>query len=421
MRIWLVTIGEPIFHSENKLRLHRTGILSKYLIENTNHDVIWWTSSFSHFEKKHLFDRDTFVKVDSRFQMIVLKGKGYKRNISIDRIIDHSQIAKKFDNLKNYEEKPDIIVAAFPTMGLCKVALDFAKKNKIPVVIDYRDMWPEVYVDIIPQRLQFIGRLFLKPLYKNVANIFKEATGIFGITQDFLNLALKKIKRKQNGFDGVFPLGYLTDQYLSKDLEDARLFWSSKLNVNSKSLKICYFGAIGYQSNWDTIIKAAEYLYKEKLDVEIIICGSGDKLQELKDSSHGNTNILFPGFVSAAQIKALMEISDIGLCAYYPKESYLNSIPGKAIEYLSSGLPILSTLEKGTLGKLLNDYNIGYHYIHDSHHSLINVIKKILETKNELQEKSDLIKNIYMEHFDANEVYRKYTEQLEYIVNSFQR
>ena len=57
-----------------------------------------------------------------------------------------------------------------------------------------------------------------------------------------------------------------------------------------------------------------------------------------------NPNVVFPGYMSASQIKSLMNICDYGLCPYIPKEAFLNSMPGKAIEYFSSGLPILGTL-----------------------------------------------------------------------------
>lgn len=416
MKIWLVTIGEPIFHPENKLRLHRTGILSKHLSENTSHEVVWWTSTFCHFTKKHLYNEDSSVDVMPRLKMIAIKGKGYKKNISIDRIIDHLQIAKKFSVLINKKERPDIIVVAFPTLGLCKAALDYGKRNRIPVLVDYRDMWPEVYIDVIPKKIQLLGQLFLRPLFKKVENIFNHATGVLGITQDFLNLALKKINRPQKNADGVFTLGYLKNQFEIKDLEEANDFWEEKLNINGDPLRICFFGAIGYQSNWETICKAAIQIQKEKLNIEIIVCGSGDKLQYMKDATKGIDNIVYPGFVSASQISALMNISQIGLCAYFPKESYMNSIPGKAIEYMSAGLSILSTLKDGTLGKFIDKHEVGFHYNHDSAESFIDALKEIIQIKSDLIEKRNSIKKIYLERFDAFEVYKNYTKHLENIV-----
>ena len=419
MKIWLVTIGEPIFHPLNKLRLHRTGILAKFIAENTDNEVVWWTSTFSHFTKEHIYDSDTYVEVLPDLKMIAMRGKGYKRNISIDRIIDHAQIADKFKRLIKTEEKPDIIVVAFPTMGLCRVALEYGKIYDVPVIIDYRDMWPEVYVDILPPKLQNIGRLFLRTLFVQVSSLFSEAYGIIGITQDFLNLALQKAKRERKEADGVFPLGYLLNQYNELDMNDAERFWASILNFNSKRLRICFFGAIGYQSNWDTITNAALLLKERNINVEFVICGSGDKLEEMKIAAKGNDHIVFPGFVSAAQIRALMDISDIGLCAYFPKESYMNSVPGKAIEYMSAGLPILSTLKGGTLGHLIDDNKIGFHYVHDSVESLIAILNQIIQNKEDLKKMRGNINVIYNENFDADHVYRQYVAHLEKVVKAF--
>ena len=49
MNIWLVTIGEPIPVEDNKLRLHRTGILFESLYSSKKNNVTWWTSNYNHF------------------------------------------------------------------------------------------------------------------------------------------------------------------------------------------------------------------------------------------------------------------------------------------------------------------------------------------------------------------------------------
>ena len=84
MNIWLITIGEPIPHPENKLRLHRTGILAKQISASKNHTVTWWTSAFNHFTKQHIYNEDSVVEVNSRLKMIALYGGGYKRNVSFE-------------------------------------------------------------------------------------------------------------------------------------------------------------------------------------------------------------------------------------------------------------------------------------------------------------------------------------------------
>ena len=82
MRIWLITIGEPLQISDPNDRLQRTGILAKSLVKR-GHQVIWWTSTFDHVRKKHRFYKDTNYKLSDNFEIKLLHAIQYKKNISI--------------------------------------------------------------------------------------------------------------------------------------------------------------------------------------------------------------------------------------------------------------------------------------------------------------------------------------------------
>lgn len=404
--IWIVTIGEPIFHPENKLRMHRSGLLAKFISENKNCKVIWWTSTFNHFLKKHEYEDDTEVQINDNFKMIAIKGTGYSKNISFNRLKDNQIIRKKMKKLFEVNEPPSIIISSFPTMGLCELSLSYAKNRNIPVLIDYRDMWPEVYVDLFPGLLKKVAQILFYPLFYKASKIFKNANGIIGITSQFLDEGLKKANRKKIESDNVFPLVYKQTNHNKENIKLARDFWDSHIELSDKKkLRVCYFGAIGFQSNWDTIIDAIRLINEKNLNVEFIICGTGDKLDELKNKSKNLNGIYFPGFINSAQIEVLMDNSDLGLCAYFPKQNYLESIPGKAVEYMYGGLKIISTLEDGKLGKFMKENNLGYHYNHDNSKELFLVIKEALKNK---KNQKDRIKNIFKNNFDSDLIFEKY-------------
>lgn len=420
MNIWLVTIGEPIPHSANTLRLHRTGIIAKYIAENTDHKVTWWTSDFNHFTKTHIFGSDTQFNPSPNLKVIALYGKGYLKNISLDRIVDHNQITKKFIEQSQQEDKPDVIVAAFPTLSLCKACCEIGKKWEVPVLVDFRDMWPEVFIDIVPNIAKPLFKLLLKPLFKKTEKVFSSATGIIGITNEFLKMGLVKARRSENQYDGVFPLAYLRNQFDQKAINEATSFWKEKLGNTTSKLRICFFGTLGHQFDFNTIVLAVELLNKEKItDFEIILCGSGDKEASLKQSATKLKGLILPGYMGASEIHALLEISDIGLCPYNVNKAFLGSIPGKAIEYMSAGLPLLSTLEKGELGKLVNENHIGFHYEFGNPMSLANKIKELLNKKSELKEMHIKIFDLYMKEFDAVKIYTNYLGHLENVVTKF--
>ena len=151
MRIWLIQRSEPTPHdNDGKQRLMRTGILSNELSKR-GHEVVWWTSTFDHYNRKHRFETDQELTVNSDYLIQYLKGCGYKKNVSLSRIIDNNLVAKKFKiKAKKTLYKPDIILSSIPTAELSLEAVRFGKKNNIPVVLDIRDMWPDVFFDILP-------------------------------------------------------------------------------------------------------------------------------------------------------------------------------------------------------------------------------------------------------------------------------
>ena len=412
--IWLITIGEPIPHPENKLRLHRTGMLAKHISASKYHRVTWWTSAFSHFTKQHIYNEDSIVEVSNRLKMIVLHGKGYKRNISFDRIKDHIQIAKKFKKLAPRENKPDIIVASFPTLGLCEAAVEYGKRENIPVIIDYRDMWPEEFLFVLPEKLRFLGEIALFRLFSKTRNVFQKANGLIGLTEEFLSLGLKKTERQKHKMDAVFPLAYLNHQYNKSESQAADKYWE-KLGLSKDKKKICFFGTLGYQFDLETVIESSKLNEGDKY--QFILCGTGDKLENLKRMNGDNPNVVFPGYMSASQIKALMNICDYGLCPYIPKEAFLNSMPGKVFEYLSSGLPILGSLGNGVLGKFLNTHNIGANYYSNNPESLLKGLNT-LDSLNQEEMKLKIL-NLFSKQFDAKVVYANYLEHLEFVAASF--
>lgn len=95
MRIWLITVGEPLPTDGGNVRLLRTGILAG-LLEAAGHDVVWWSSSLNHAAKTQRFPEYTTLKLGPRFEIKLLHAAGYTRNVSLRTIIHHHRTARKF-------------------------------------------------------------------------------------------------------------------------------------------------------------------------------------------------------------------------------------------------------------------------------------------------------------------------------------
>lgn len=416
MKIWLIKTGESTPFDKNNTRLYRTGILNNILIEN-GHDVIWWHSTFNHAELKHRFSNNQELNVAKNGKLILLHGCGYNKNISLNRFIDHIQVARQFELLAQTQEKPDIILCAFPTIELCSKAIKYGKLYNVPVLIDYRDLWPEVFVHILPKRLHWFGNLIFYPLFRKVVNIFKDATGIISITQPILHLALKKAQRKQDKFDAVFPLAYEISTSIEQ-IKEAKSFWQEMNAIqNENQFLICYFGKIGYQFDLETVIDAAKKCRSK--NIKFIFCGSGDKLEYFKNLSRDLTNVLFTGQVNKSQIAYLMSISNIGIAPYKNSIDFNNSFPNKAIEYMAGKLPILTSLWDGHLGNYIQKKKIGFVYKNTDSVGLARLIENLEQDKTMLKSMGERAYTLFEEQFEATKVYTSYMLFLEKVVAQF--
>jgi len=414
MQFWLITIGEPLPVDGDNVRLYRTGLLANLLVEK-GHNVLWWTSTYDHFKKKHRFFKDSVINVNDNLRIKLLYSIKYKRNVSLRRIINHYIIAHKFLRSAAHETKPDIILCSFPTIHLSFFATKYGKMNDVPVVLDTRDMWPETFLNLVPNWIMWFFKLLMLPAYIKTRKSFREATAITGMTSAYVEWALKYIKRKKTKFDKEFPFGYnqsLPDKIALKMAEE---FWDNfGVNKESNDFIVCFFGTIGRQFELNSIIEAARILKKKKLPFRFILCGNGDKLNFYKRIAYDCKNITFPGWVNKNEIWALMRMASVGLAPYKNTKDFYASIPNKIIEYFSSGLPIISSL-KGVVSDILKKYKCGLTYENNNVNDFLEKLQ-FLYNSPDLQKK--MSKNafiLYKEKFTVKEVYNKMINYLEYI------
>lgn len=412
MRVWLITIGEPLPTDKPNQRLLRTGVLANLLAAN-GHQVTWWTSSFNHTLKVFRSDLDGSFSIRDGLQIKLLHSIKYSRNVSIRRIIHQYIIAKKFSEQAKLEAKPDIIMSSLPTIELSVEACKFGEKNGIPVIIDVRDLWPDVFVDLVPKQMSSIARLTLKPMYDGVKNACSNATAITGITPNYVDWGLRYANRKKTVYDRFFPLGYPSVAPDESAVKEAENFWRMYgLSKSKKDFIACFFGTLGHQFELETVIAAARKLQNEPL--KFVICGEGERFLAYKNYAKDCKNIIFPGWIDAAQIWTLMRLSSVGLAPYKNTENFKANLPNKCIEYLSAGLPIVSSLS-GVLEDLLYKHHCGISYDGSDPDQLASRLFYLYENQDALNVMSRSAYKLYQAEFVADKVYGEMIRYLEMV------
>ncbi|MCG6533287.1 MAG: glycosyltransferase family 4 protein [Syntrophales bacterium LBB04] len=406
MRVWILTIGEPLpVSSKTNDRQHRTGILAQILAAN-GWQVTWWSSTFDHFRKYFYYQHDETVIINDSFKIIMLHGGGYRSNVSLARIRDQRRIAAKFSLLAPGQPRPDIILCSYPPIELSLAAVRFGNKYQVPVVLDMRDMWPDILVDHMPRLLRPVAKLAAAPMYRDAAQACSGATAITGITKAFVDWGLARGKRQRSELDKAFPMGYVSQPPADKQITEAESFWDSVgIGRNSPDFTICFIGTIGRQFDLESVIGAARKISCSGRQIRFVICGTGDRREYYQSAAADLQNLSFPGWMDAAKIFVLMRRSAVGLDPLPDRYDFLATINNKAIEYLSAGLPVISSPDHGVLSELLQEHQCGESYPHGDPEALVALLGRLYDDRAKLRMMSQNALRLFQENFTAEKVY----------------
>lgn len=355
MNIWVSTIGEPIPIDGENPRYRRIGNFAHYLAEQ-GHEVHWFSVSFNHYKKVQRVEQDTDIKLNDNLTLHVTRVRGYKKNISLGRVLNHNEIAKKTRARMEAMPKPDLIWASMEPLELSNQIATYGQQHSVPVLVDVRDLWPDMYYDMIPKSLHPLLAPYVWLSRRKLSQTMTRAYGIVGLSEGFLQYGLDYAHRARGESDGVFPIAYPNYPYEQfRSSFDA--CWS-EYGVKSDDFIIAFLGNFGDTYVFESVIEASHQLMAQP-KVKIVMCGTGIHLDEVK--AKAAPNCIFPGWVEKEHIASLSACASLGIAPYFTSITYTRNTPNKVGEYLSASLPMLVGVT-GTMQQLVEDYQCGMYY-----------------------------------------------------------
>ena len=201
MHVWVIKTGGPVPYLPNEIgeRLFRAGQFDAAL-RAAGHTSVWFSSQFEHKRKvqRDVPANQLWQPRPDAPQMVFLASCSYRRNISMARFISHWQLRRAFEAQTKTLAKPDVIFCAYPTLDLAAAAVAYGKVQGIPVVLDIRDLWP----DVIYERLQatpvigrFVPRNWLIPYERMARFAVQNAAAITGVATGMVTWAQERFDR----------------------------------------------------------------------------------------------------------------------------------------------------------------------------------------------------------------------------------
>ncbi len=358
LRAWLISEGEPLPVDGNQ-RLMRAGMLADYLSAQ-GMEVVWWSSSFIHGKKQYYCKETKRIRQNENYTLYLLHSKiSYRKNVSLKRILYHKMLAVQFRKESRKSERPDIIICAYPTVQFAEEAVRYGKEKGVPVVLDVRDLWPDIFTRAFPDSLKQLAEVGISWLQRKAKRVFADADYICGTVPYFVQWGLDKAGRKKKELDQTIHIGYdeSTEIVEKKDYEK----WK-EYGISQETWNISFISTLSSTSlDLTACIEAVKMLSGKYPQLRLVICGSGDGLETYRQAAGGNPAIVFAGWCDNRQIKSLLNISNLGLYCLRNWKDFRDTLSNKMIAYMAAGLPVLSSLE-GYSYQYITKYKIGLKY-----------------------------------------------------------
>lgn len=405
MLVWLIKDGENL-PVQAGARAMRTGMLAHELVRR-GHSVVWWSSTFSHQRKQLLYDQDTDVAVEPGFTLKLLHSGVYERNISLQRRRHHRRLAGKFRERAQAMDAPDVAVAAFPQIDLAREVVVYANARDFPVIVDVRDLWPDTLVEKLPGLLQTSVRTLVSNEYRKTAVTLRGADSLVAISHGCLQWALRFADRSQAPDDAVFytsyPVAPEEQPETSGRIEELQRTLAGKVVFT-------FIGSFGHSYELKLICDVAHRALNMNLqDVHFVLAGDGQQFKTLSRRAKSLPNMSLTGWLDQHEIQQLLRRSDVGIL---PCVSVADAMPNKAFEYMSSGLPIVSSL-RGEFEHVLSETDAGFSYRSGDAKALYGHVSSLAHDPALRHRLAGNSRSVFMKKFRTDTTYDAYADHVE--------
>jgi len=365
------------------------------VLSKSGFDVEVVSSSFRH-QTKTQRNLNEIKKIESRYKTTLLKEPGYKKNISLIRILSHHMFAQEIVKYLRSRKKPDLILVSVPSLSVGSAVTKFATRNNIKVVIDIQDLWPEAFKMAI--NTPILSDILFAPMMIQANNIYARADKIMAVSETYVNRALAQNKKSDDGLA----------VYIGTDLNLVAEAISGKVMEKPENeFWIGYVGALGHSYDIGLIIDAL-CLLKERGFSNLVfhIMGEGVLLNELVCyAKEKQVNCVFHGFVEYGDMMSILQVCDVAVNPIVG--SSVSSIINKVSDYAAAGIPVINTQNSVEYQKLIDEYECGINCRSGDVNAVAEAIRKLSEDASARERMGRNSRRLAEEKFDRKNTYQE--------------
>ena len=247
------------------------------------------------------------------------------------RLLTVLTFRKQFRNILQ-DFKPDVIISfAVPTSGW--QSLSVSKKLGIPFVFRALDVSHKIRKSIFSPLIALAERF-----------IYRNADWVSANNPAMLDYVLENGGSEDRAGVNFPPLDLV---HFTTDREGVA-FLRLQLGIPIKAKVILYMGSFFYFSGLPEVIRS--FAKEAAHDDYLVLIGAGEQAQELEGIVNGlgiQDNVVFTGLISFSDLPRYLAIADVATNPLKPSLVSETALPNKVLQYMASGLPVVSTRLRG--------------------------------------------------------------------------
>jgi glycosyltransferase involved in cell wall biosynthesis len=230
---------------------------------------------------------------------------------------------------------PEVVIGTSPTFFAAMAAAAMARRNRIPFVMEVRDLWPAIFVDLGVLR----NRQLIRLLEKWELWLYRRATKVITVTESFRSnligrgIPAEKVAAIPNGADVEFWKPVSAPAELR-----------SRLGLQ-ESFVVAYIGAYGISQGLSSVLGAAALL-RDRPGIRFLFVGEGAEKEMLVRQARdaGLKSVLFLDPVDRQGVRDYYALADVCLVPLRNIPLFESFIPSKMFEIMAMGRPILGAV-----------------------------------------------------------------------------
>ena len=344
-----------------------------YQLLKSTYEVDVLTTEASYPNKKLYVDEDFWydqkLNEDEHIYRVKITNRKYTKSM-FNRLLYYLEMMMRMIWMILFSKnKYDTVFVTSPPIFLGLVGILAKLRFKAKLILDVRDLWPDSLKGVGVFNYKWVI-VFFKVIEKCMYN---QADSIVINSKGFYNPILQVLKKDM-------PILFMPNSIREEEfvLEQQK----------NEDFTVVYSGNIGLAQDVEFLKDLSRALYEKGITLKVI--GFGLKRGELQDfvKEHKLKNVHFIKAMTRQQCLKLIKQSHVGVLGLKDEDVFDTVLPGKLIDYIACGLPIVAGVS-GYTKSIIEEKGIGY--VSETR-DVNEIVKYVMYLKDNMDVVNDIVK-----------------------------